>query len=202
MYASSSSVYGESKEVPFSTSQNVDNPISIYAATKKSNELMAHTYSHLFNLPTSGLRFFTVYGPWGRPDMAMFLFVDAIKNGKAIKIFNNGNLSRDFTYIDDIVNGIEIILKNPPTRINDKPAYKVYNIGNGSPEKLMDFVSAIESELNQEAIKDFLPMQAGDVPQTWADTTDLEKMGYKSSVKIIEGVKRFVEWYTKYYNEL
>tara|TARA_R110002012_G_scaffold34820_8_gene100075 strand:- start:16850 stop:17875 length:1026 start_codon:yes stop_codon:yes gene_type:complete len=201
LYASSSSVYGESKEVPFSTSQNVDNPISIYAATKKSNELMAHTYSHLFNLPTSGLRFFTVYGPWGRPDMAMFLFVDAIKNGKAIKIFNNGNLSRDFTYIDDIVNGIEIILKNPPTRIDDKPAYKVYNIGNGSPEKLMDFVSAIESELNQEAIKEFLPMQAGDVPQTWADTTDLEKMGYKSSVKIIEGVKRFVEWYTKYYNE-
>ena len=199
LYASSSSVYGESKKVPFSIHQNVDNPISIYAATKKSNELMAYTYSHLFNLPTSGLRFFTVYGPWGRPDMAMFLFVDAIKNDKAIKIFNNGNLSRDFTYIDDIVDGIEIILKNPPTKIDDNPAYKIYNIGNGSPEKLMDFVSAIESELNQEAIREFLPMQAGDVPQTWADTTDLEKMGYKSTTQINEGIRLFIKWYKSYY---
>ena len=201
LYASSSSVYGQNKKIPFSTDDNVDHPVSLYAATKKSNELMAHTYSHLYNIPTSGLRFFTVYGPWGRPDMAMFLFVDAIKKGKPIKIFNNGNLSRDFTYIDDIVDGIELILNNPPIRTDDKPSYKIYNIGNGSPEKLMDFVGAIEAELNQEASKEFLPMQAGDVPQTWADTTDLEKMGYNSSVKITEGVKRFVEWYIKYYNE-
>jgi len=198
LYASSSSVYGENKKVPFSTTDNVDHPISLYAATKKSNELMAHTYSHLYNIPTTGLRFFTVYGPWGRPDMAIYLFADAIANGRAIKVFNKGDMSRDFTYIDDIVKGIEILLENPPIKKEDKPAYRISNIGNGSPQSLGDFIKAIETSFGIEAKKEYLPMQAGDVPQTWADVSELEKLGYKSSIKIEEGVKQFVDWYIKY----
>ena len=200
LYASSSSVYGESKEVPFSTCQNVDNPISIYAATKKSNELMAYTYSHLFGIPTTGLRFFTVYGPWGRPDMAIYLFTNAILKGDPIKVFNNGKMSRDFTYIDDIIAGINIVLKNIPKKNESKPAYSLYNIGNGKPEALMDFIEAIETSLGREAEKDFLPMQSGDVSQTWADTSDLKVFGYSSNISIREGVDKFVNWYRHYHN--
>lgn len=199
LYASSSSVYGANKKVPFSTKDNVDHPISLYAATKKSNELMAYTYSHLYGVPTSGLRFFTVYGPWGRPDMAIYLFTDAISKNKSIKVFNNGNMSRDFTYIDDIVNGIEILLANPPKKEVDKPAYRISNIGNGSPQSLGGFIKAIEISLGKEAKKEFLPMQAGDVPQTWADVTEIEKLGYKSNIEIDAGVKEFVDWYMKYH---
>ena len=198
VYASSSSVYGENKKVPFETTDNVDHPISLYAATKKSNELMAHTYSHLFNTPTTGLRFFTVYGPWGRPDMAPMLFANAISNNKAIKVFNNGNMSRDFTYIDDIINGIEILLNKPPSQDEINPAYRISNIGNGHPESLGNFIKAIESNFGKEAEKEFLPMQAGDVPQTWADISEIEKLGYKSTAQIKEGVEKFVTWYKKY----
>lgn len=201
LYASSSSVYGENKEVPFSTNHNVDYPISLYAATKKSNELMAHTYSHLYNIPTTGLRFFTVYGPWGRPDMAIYLFADAISKKRPIKVFNNGNMSRDFTYIDDIVNGIEILLANPPEKTADKPAYRISNIGNGSPESLGDFIKAIENSFGVEAKKEYLPMQAGDVPQTWADISEIKKMGYKSTTGIDKGVESFVSWFKKYYKK-
>ncbi|OAD45671.1 NAD-dependent epimerase [Polaribacter atrinae] len=200
LYASSSSVYGTNKKTPFSTDDNVDHPISLYAATKKSNELMAHTYSHLFNVPTTGLRFFTVYGPWGRPDMAIYLFADAISKERPIKVFNNGNMSRDFTYIDDIVNGIEILLANPPEKTADKPAYRVSNIGNGSPQSLGDFIKAIETSFGVEAKKEFLPMQPGDVPQTWADVSEIEKLGYSSSIKIEKGVQEFVEWFKNYHN--
>ncbi len=200
LYASSSSVYGENKKVPFSTTDNVDYPISLYAATKKSNELMAHTYSHLYGIPTTGLRFFTVYGPWGRPDMAIYLFADAISKGKPIKVFNNGNMSRDFTYIDDIVNGIEILLENPPSKEDDKPAYRLSNIGNGNPQSLGDFIKAIETSFGIEADKEYLPMQAGDVPQTWADVSDIEELGYRSTTEINEGVREFVEWFKKYYS--
>src|SRR5690606_759673 len=167
VYASSSSVYGNNQKIPFETSDRVDFPISLYAATKKSNELMAYTYSHLYNIQTIGLRFFTVYGPWGRPDMAMFLFTEAILNNKPIKVFNNGSLSRDFTYIDDIVVGVEkTLLEEQP---ENKP-YSLYNIGNGSPVKLMDFIEAIEKETGKTAKKQMLPMQPGDVEHTWADT--------------------------------
>ena len=176
LYASSSSVYGENKKVPFSTTDNVDHPISLYAATKKSNELMAYTYSHLYGIPTSGLRFFTVYGPWGRPDMAPMLFADAISKNKPIKVFNKGNMSRDFTYIDDIVNGIEMIINKPTLVIEDKKKYRLYNIGNGNPESLGDFIKAIETSLGVEAKKEFLPMQPGDVPQTWADVSEIEQI--------------------------
>jgi UDP-glucuronate 4-epimerase len=200
LYASSSSVYGENKKVPFSTNDNVDKPISLYAATKKSNELMAHTYSHLYNIPTTGLRFFTVYGPWGRPDMAIYLFADAISKNKSIKVFNNGNMSRDFTYIDDIVSGIEILLQVPPVILNDKPAYRISNIGNGNPQSLGSFIKAIEKGFGVEAKKEYLPMQAGDVPQTWADISDIEKLGYKSTTPIEKGVEEFVIWFKKYYN--
>lgn len=200
LYASSSSVYGENKKVPFSTEDNVDHPISLYAATKKSNELMAHTYSHLYDIPTTGLRFFTVYGPWGRPDMAIYLFADAISKDKTIKVFNKGNMSRDFTYIDDIINGIEILLENPPIKKEDKPAYRISNIGNGNPQSLGDFIKAIEDSFGIEAKKEYVPMQAGDVSQTWADVSELEKLGYKSSVGIKEGVEQFVIWY-KIYNK-
>ncbi len=199
LYASSSSVYGENKKVPFSTSDNVDYPISLYAATKKSNELMAHTYSHLFGIPTTGLRFFTVYGPWGRPDMAPILFANAITNNLPIKVFNNGNMSRDFTYIDDIVNGIEILLKNPPVKSLDKPPYRISNIGNGNPESLGDFIKAVEDSFGVKAQKILLPMQPGDVPKTWADISEIEKLGYKSKVHIGEGVQKFVEWFKHYY---
>ena len=202
LYASSSSVYGENEKTPFSVLDNVDQPISLYAATKKSNELMAYTYSHLFNIPTTGLRFFTVYGPWGRPDMALFLFTKAIDNGESIKVFNQGNMSRDFTYIDDIINGILIVLNNSPKlQVNDMQApYRLSNIGNGNPESLMDFIEAIENSLGKKAKKELLPMQPGDVPRTWSDVSDLEKMGYKSSIKIKEGIPKFIEWYKSYYN--
>ena len=198
LYASSSSVYGENIKVPFSTDDNVDHPISLYAATKKSNELMAHCYSHLYGIPTTGLRFFTVYGPWGRPDMAIYLFAKAISEGRTIKVFNNGNMSRDFTYIDDIINGIEILLENPPIKKEDKPAYRISNIGNGSPQSLADFIKAIETSFGKEAKKEYLPMQAGDVPQTWADVSDIEKLGYKSATKIKKGVAQFVAWFKEY----
>ncbi|NCT11075.1 MAG: NAD-dependent epimerase [Flavobacteriia bacterium] len=200
LYASSSSVYGENKKIPFSTDDNVDYPISLYAATKKSNELMAYTYSHLFGIPTSGLRFFTVYGPWGRPDMAPILFANSISKNEPIKVFNNGDMSRDFTYIDDIVNGIQIVLHNPPSNSFKNKPYKVYNIGNGSPESLGDFIKEIENNFGVEAKKIFLPMQAGDVPRTWADISEIKKLGYKSTTKINEGVSKFVEWFKKYYN--
>jgi UDP-glucuronate 4-epimerase len=198
LYASSSSVYGENKKVPFSSTDNVDHPISLYAATKKSNELMAHAYSHLYNIPTTGLRLFTVYGPWGRPDMAPVLFADAISKNKTIKVFNNGNMSRDFTYIDDVIKGIEILIRNPPVKVLDRTAYKVYNIGNGNPQSLEEFIKEIEFCLGVVSKKEYLPMQAGDVPQTWADITEIQSLGYKSSIGIKEGVKKFVEWFTNY----
>lgn len=199
LYASSSSVYGENKKVPFSIHDNVDHPISLYAASKKSNELMAYTYSHLFEIPTTGLRFFTVYGPWGRPDMAIYLFADAISKNKPIKVFNNGNMRRDFTYIDDIVNGIEILLETPPKKTG-KSSYRLSNIGNGNPQSLGDFIKAIETSFGKDAQKEYLPMQAGDVPQTWADVSELEKLGYKSTTGIEVGVEKFSEWFKKYYS--
>ncbi|MGR7813241.1 NAD-dependent epimerase/dehydratase family protein [Lacinutrix undariae] len=196
VYASSSSVYGMNDKVPFSTEDNVDHPISIYAATKKSNELMAHAYSHLFNIQTIGLRFFTVYGPWGRPDMAMFLFTDAILNKQPIKVFNNGNLSRDFTYIDDIINGVVATIEVP-----SKKQYAVYNIGNNKPEKLLDFISEIEKVTGEKAEKIMLPMQDGDVTRTWADTTNLQNdYNYNPSSSISYGVAQFVKWYQKFYS--
>lgn len=210
-YASSSSVYGLNETMPFSTHDNVDHPISLYAASKKSNELMSHTYSHLFNIPTTGLRFFTVYGPWGRPDMALFLFTKAIASGEPIKVFNEGNMRRDFTYIDDIVEGVVRVIDNPPdgnkfwTGKAPDPAtspapYKIYNIGNSSPVNLMDFIEAIEEALDKKAIKEFMPIQPGDVVATWADTTDLEEeLGYKPDTPVKEGVRRFVEWFRGYY---
>ena len=210
-YASSSSVYGLNEIMPFSTSHNVDHPISLYAASKKANELMAHTYSHLYRLPTTGLRFFTVYGPWGRPDMALFLFTKAILEGRTIDVFNNGNMQRDFTYVDDIVEGIMRVIDNPPTGKkswdpkNPDPGssaapYKIYNIGNSSPVKLMDFIEAIEKALGKKADKNLLPMQAGDVPATWADVKDLvEDLGYKPATTVEEGVSRFIIWYKDFF---
>ncbi|BAF70523.1 NAD-dependent epimerase [Nitratiruptor sp. SB155-2] len=210
-YASSSSVYGLNERMPFSVEDNVDHPISLYAASKKSNELMAHTYSHLFNIPTTGLRFFTVYGPWGRPDMALFLFTKAILEDKPIDVFNYGKMKRDFTYIDDIVEGVVRVIDNPPKSdpcwsarrpnpASSKAPYRVYNIGNGSPVELMDFIKAIEKTLGKEAKKNLLPIQPGDVPATWADTYALEHdLGYKPSTPIEEGVKKFIEWYRNFY---
>ncbi len=197
VYASSSSVYGNSGKVPFSENDNVDTPISLYAATKKSNELMAHTYSHLYNIETIGLRFFTVYGPWGRPDMAMFLFTDAILNKKPIQVFNNGNLSRDFTYIDDIIEGVVNTLLIDS---KNKELYKLYNIGNNTPVRLIDFIEEIENQLNIKAEKIMMPMQPGDVNQTWADTKQLiTHYKYKSNTSIKIGVSSFVNWYKSYY---
>lgn len=199
VYASSSSVYGMNAKIPFSTTDRTDNPISLYAATKKSNELMAHTYSHLYGFPTTGLRFFTVYGPWGRPDMAVYLFTDAIANNRPIKVFNNGDMERDFTYIDDIVEGIIRIVLHPK---KDAQA-KVYNIGNSKTERLGDFISTIEKHLKKEAKKEMLPMQAGDVQRTWANVDGLkEDYGYEPNTSINKGVKAFVEWYTRYYGKL
>tara|TARA_B100000963_G_C22638497_1_gene679002 strand:+ start:3684 stop:4715 length:1032 start_codon:yes stop_codon:yes gene_type:complete len=199
VYASSSSVYGDSTNVPFSENEVVDNPISIYAASKKANELMAHSYSKLFNLETIGLRFFTVYGPWGRPDMALFLFTDAMLNNQPINVFNNGELSRDFTYIDDIVSGIKKTLLNDS---KDKSLYKLYNIGNSKPVLLMDFINAIEKELGIEAVKNFMPMQLGDVNQTYADVSKLKNdYDYSPSVNVDFGIKSFVSWFRKYYNK-
>jgi len=198
VYASSSSVYGLNDKIPFSITDNVDNPISLYAATKKSNELMAHTYSHLFGLETIGLRFFTVYGPWGRPDMAMFLFTDAILNDKPIKVFNDGKLSRDFTYIDDIVKGVIATLLDDN---KNTALYKLYNIGNSQPVKLMDFISEIEKVACKPAKKEMLPMQPGDVERTWADVSGLEQdFGYRPQTDIGTGIKNFVNWYRDYYN--
>lgn len=201
VYASSSSVYGLNKSIPFSTEDSVDRPISLYAASKKSNELMAHTYSHLFNIPTTGLRFFTVYGPWGRPDMAIFLFADAIAKNKPIKVFNHGNMERDFTYIDDIVEGVcRIATENFGDRINQKELYKIYNIGNNSSEKLVDFIKEIEKNFDKQAEKLMLPMQPGDVRRTWANVDHLIKdFDYSPNTSIEEGVKKFVEWYKKFY---
>lgn len=211
VYASSSSVYGLNTNMPFSVRQNVDHPISLYAASKKANELMAHTYSYLYDLPTTGLRFFTVYGPWGRPDMALFLFTKAILNNEPIKVFNNGNMQRDFTYIDDIVEGVVRVMNNVPKADPEwdskspNPAsscvpYKLYNIGNNAPVALMDFVKAIENAIGMEAKKDFLPMQPGDVPATYADVNDLIKdTGFKPSTSVEVGIKNFIDWYKGYY---
>ena len=197
VYASSSSVYGNSDKVPFTVNQSVDEPISVYAATKKANELLAHTYSHLFNIQTIGLRFFTVYGPWGRPDMAIYLFADAISSDKPIKVFNNGNLSRDFTYIDDIVKGITATIEKD---LPDNKKYGIYNIGNSRPVKLLDFIKALEYSFGKTAIKKMYPMQPGDVNQTWADVSALEKdFGYRPSTSIQLGIEEFVAWYKDYY---
>ena len=199
IYASSSSIYGNSDAVPFSETANVDKPISLYAATKKSNELMAYTYSHLYGIETIGLRFFTVYGPWGRPDMAMFLFTDAIINKKPIKVFNNGNLSRDFTYIGDIVTGVVATLTEDSKKSS---LYKLYNIGNSTPVQLMDFIKSIENNLGVVAEKEMLPMQAGDVHKTWADVSRLQKdYDYKPNTSVDRGVEAFIDWYKTYYNK-
>ena len=200
VYASSSSVYGDSDKMPLSVTDNVDHPISLYAATKKSNELMAHTYSHLYQIPTTGLRFFTVYGPWGRPDMAYFLFAKAILSGQAIKVFNRGEMYRDFTYIDDIVEGIVRVVDNPPHQ--DKVPYKIYNIGNSNPVKLQHFIEAIENALGKKAEKKYLPIQPGDVLKTFADVSELtEDIGYRPKTTVTEGVNKFVEWYTSFYKK-
>ena len=200
LYASSSSVYGGNTKIPFSTDDKVDEPVSLYAATKKSNELMAHAYSKLYDIPATGLRFFTVYGPMGRPDMALFLFANKIMNDQPIQIFNNGDMKRDFTYVDDIVTGVFNMLTNPPKPTEKGVRYKVYNIGNNSPEQLMDFVGFLEKKLGKEAKKEFLPMQPGDVYQTYADVSELEKdFGFKPCTPLEEGVGRFVDWYKSYY---
>ncbi len=215
VYASSSSVYGSNKKVPYSTDDKVDNPVSLYAATKKSNELMAHSYSKLYNIPSTGLRFFTVYGPAGRPDMAYFGFTNKLINGETIKIFNYGNCKRDFTYIDDIVEGIIRVMKKAPEKRNGEdglpiPPYKIYNIGNSHPENLLDFVQILQEELIRagvlpkdydfEAHKELVPMQAGDVPITFADTTPLERdFGFKPSTTLRDGLRKFAEWYKEFY---
>jgi len=196
VYASSSSVYGKNDKIPFGENDQVDHPVSLYAASKKANELMAHTYSHLYQIPTSGLRFFTVYGPWGRPDMAPMLFADAMTNDRKIKVFNNGEMSRDFTYIDDIVQGIIITLQNPDTKGN---GYQLFNIGNGSPVSLLHFIQCMENSTGITAQKNMMPMQPGDVPRTWADTTQLNALGYQSTTPIEKGVEQFVQWFNKYY---
>lgn len=200
VYASSSSVYGANKKVPFSVEDKVDYPVSLYAATKKSNELMAHCYSKLYGIPATGLRFFTVYGPFGRPDMAYFKFAKKIMNGETIQIYSNGDMMRDFTYIDDIVKGIANILPNPPEEIETGAKYKVYNIGNNKPEKLMDYIQTLEKHLGREAKKEFLPMQPGDVYQTYADVSDLmHDFNFKPSTSIDEGLGKFVTWFKEYY---
>ena len=211
VYASSSSVYGANTLQPFSEHHNIDHPVSLYAASKKANELMAHSYSHLYGMKTTGLRFFTVYGPWGRPDMALFLFAKGILDGEPINIFNNGDMIRDFTYIDDIVEGVVRVMDNPPAGnpdwSGDKPDsatsyanYRVFNIGNNNPVKLMDFVEAIENAVGKKAIKNFMPLQAGDVPSTCADVSELEAaVGFKPDTSIQVGIDRFVDWYRDYF---
>lgn len=197
LYASSSSVYGMNKKIPYSETDNVDSPVSLYAASKRSNELMAHAYSKLYNIPATGVRFFTVYGPWGRPDMAPFLFMNSIINQKPIKVFNNGNLSRDFTYIDDIIDGISIITDHAPA--GDVP-YKIYNIGAGKPVRLLDFIAAIENVTGKTAIKQMEGMQPGDVYQTYADTTALEQdLHYKPQISIQNGINKLFHWYASYF---
>ena len=212
VYASSSSVYGSNTEMPFSIHHNVDHPLSLYAASKKANELMAHTYSHLYKLPTTGLRFFTVYGPWGRPDMALFKFTDAILSGKKIQVFNYGKHRRDFTYIDDIVEGVVRVLDKPaesnpnwsgeaPDPGSSQAPWRVYNIGNNSPVELMDYISAIEDSLGITVEKELLPLQPGDVPDTFADVDDLVRdFDYKPSINVKEGVEKFIDWYKEYNN--
>ena len=212
LYASSSSVYGANTKMPFSVHHNVDHPVSLYAATKKANELMAHTYSHLYGTPTTGLRFFTVYGPYGRPDMALFLFTKAILEDRPIDVYNHGNMKRDFTYVDDIVEGIKRLLPNVaqpnPEWNGDDPdsatsfaPYRVYNIGNNQPVKLLDFIKEIEKNLGREAKKNLMPIQDGDVPATYADVEDLmNDVGFKPKTSIQEGIKNFVDWYREYYN--
>jgi UDP-glucuronate 4-epimerase len=211
VYASSSSVYGGNARLPFSEHDGVDHPISLYAATKKANELMAHAYSHLYRLPVTGLRFFTVYGPWGRPDMALFLFTRAMLAGEAIDIFNNGQMVRDFTYVDDIVQGVVGVLDKPaqpdpafdparPDPATSSAPYRVFNIGNHQPTPLMDYVSALEKALGREARKNFLPIQPGDVPATFADVDALQQwVGFRPDTPVAEGVRRFVDWYRTYY---
>ena len=211
VYASSSSVYGGNTAMPFSEHHNIDHPVSLYAATKKANELMAHTYSHLFGLPTTGLRFFTVYGPWGRPDMALFLFTKAILKGEPIDVFNQGNMIRDFTYVDDIVEGVMRVLDKAaqaskafdpaePDPATSNAPYRVFNIGNSRPTKLMDFIEALETSLGSKAVKNFLPIQPGDVPATNADTTELERwVHFKPQTSVEEGVAKFVAWYRDFY---
>lgn len=202
VYASSSSVYGNQEKTPFSTDDNVDKPISLYAATKKANELMAYTYSHLYGIPTTGLRFFTVYGPYGRPDMAYFSFTKKILSDEPIKVFNNGDMYRDFTYIDDIVRGIENVLSNPPKSDENGVQYKLYNIGNNKPEKLMYFIETLEKCIGKQALKEFLTMQPGDVYQTYADVTDLMNVfDFKPNTPIEVGLAKFVEWYKAYYKQ-
>lgn len=196
VYASSSSIYGLNEKIPYSEEDQVDRPVSLYAATKKSNELMAHSYSNLYHLPTTGVRFFTVYGPWGRPDMAPYLFMESIMKGNSIKVFNNGNLERDFTYIDDIIQGVEKLIDAPAV---DQTPYKIYNIGHSIPVNLMDFIRTIEQVTGKEAIKEYVGMQPGDVYRTYADTRRLEKdFGYKPQTSIQEGINKFYEWYVKY----
>ncbi len=210
-YASSSSVYGLNEELPFSTNHDVSHPISLYAASKKSNELMAHTYSHLFDISTTGLRFFTVYGPWGRPDMALFLFTKAALEGNTIDVFNNGDMLRDFTYVDDIVEGVIRVIDNPAKKDEEwngktgqvstsSAPYKVYNIGNNNPVKLMDFITAIENKLGKTIDKNMMPIQAGDVPATFADVQDLiDDLDYKPETPIQEGIDNFVDWYLEFF---
>jgi UDP-glucuronate 4-epimerase len=214
VFASSSSVYGSNTKIPFAVQDNVDHPISLYAASKKANELMAHSYSHLYNLPTTGLRFFTVYGPWGRPDMALFLFTKAILEGRPIDVFNYGKMQRDFTYIDDIVEGVVRVLDkipepnsnslesgNTPTSTPSNAPYKIYNIGNNQPVELMHFIGVLENCLGIEAQKKLLPLQPGDVPVTYADVDDLVRdVGFRPNTPIEVGIKRFVSWYSSYYN--
>ncbi len=212
VYASSSSVYGANTRMPFSVHDNVDHPVSLYAASKKANELMAHTYSHLFGLPTTGLRFFTVYGPWGRPDMALFLFTKAILEGRPIDVFNNGNMERDFTYIDDIIEGVYRVIHKVPegneTWSGDSPdpatsycPYRVYNIGNNNKEKLLRYIEVLEEVLGKKAEKNFMPMQPGDVPATYANVDDLvQDFGYKPNTTLEFGIGKFVDWYRKYFN--
>jgi UDP-glucuronate 4-epimerase len=213
VYASTSSVYGANTKMPFSVHQNVDHPLSFYAATKKANELMAHTYAHLYNLPVTGLRFFTVYGPWGRPDMALFLFTKNILAGKPIDVFNYGNHRRDFTYVDDIAQGVVRAMDRParpnpdwnsdaPDPATSKAPYRLYNIGNNSPVELMKYIECIETNLGKKAIKNLLPLQAGDVPDTSADVDDLvQDVGYRPATPVEEGVRRFIEWYVGYYGK-
>lgn len=197
VYASSSSVYGTNTKIPFSTDDTVDHPISLYAATKKSNELMAHTYSHLFNLPTTGLRFFTVYGPWGRPDMALFLFTEAIIQGKDLNVYNHGNMERDFTYVADIVEGVKRIIEKPKSQ---EDLYKVYNIGNNNSVRLMDFIGEIESQVGKKGNKVFMDIQPGDVAKTWADVQDLIRdYDYQPNTPVKSGIADFVKWYKEFY---
>jgi len=211
VFASSSSVYGANTAMPFSVHHNVDHPVSLYAASKKANELMAHTYAHLFRIPCTGLRFFTVYGPWGRPDMALFLFTRSILEGRPIQVFNHGKMKRDFTYIDDIVEGMVRVLRNPaqpsaqwngkaPDPGSSKAPYRIYNMGNHEPVELMDFINTLERHLGREALKEYLPLQPGDVPETYADTDDLKRdFGFAPTTSIEKGIGHFVTWYRNHY---